>query len=104
MALFSNGNDGFDLEREMAALRREVAALGRSASKRGAKAYQHAGSELTDIYDDVAERLAAALPVLGKRARSLEHTIRDNPTRTVAVVGLAALAVTAAVLFSGRRR
>ena len=48
--------------------------------------------------------IRAALPVIGRRARAIEHTIRDHPTRTVAVVGLAALAVAAAVLLTSRRR
>lgn len=104
MALFSNGNGGFDLEREIGALRREVATLGRRVSKRGAKAYHSAGDELTDLYEDIADRFSAALPVIGRRARAIEHTIRDHPTRTVAVVGLAALAVAAAVLLTSRRR
>ena len=104
MALFDNRNDSFDLESELTALRREVASLGRQVSKRGKAAYRGAGDDIGHYYDEIAESFAAALPMLRKRARGVEHTIRDNPGRTAAVVGLAALTVAAAVIFSSRSR
>jgi hypothetical protein len=104
MALFDNRNDGFDMEREMAALRREVATLGNQVSRRSKAAYRGASDDIGNLYDDLASSLSAALPVLRKRARGFEETIRDNPGRTAAVVGLAALTVAAAVLIGSRRR
>lgn len=104
MALFDNRNDGFDLESELTALRREVASLGRQVSKRSKAAYRGAGHDIGHYYDEIAASLAAAVPTLRRHARGVEHTIRDNPGRTAAVVGLAALTVAAAVIFSSRSR
>ncbi|RIK87852.1 MAG: hypothetical protein DCC69_03400 [Hyphomicrobiales bacterium] len=104
MALFSSRSDGYDLHRDIEALRREVAALSRSASRRGAAAWRGASGEAAGLYDDVAERIGHALPVIRRRAHDLEETIRENPARTAAVVGLAALAVAAAVFVLGGNR
>ena len=105
MALFSSRSNGHDLHRDIEALRREVAALSRSASRRGATVWRGASDEASGLYDDVAERFNNALPVIRRRAHDLEETIRDNPGRAAAVVGLAALAlVAAAVVLGGNRR
>jgi hypothetical protein len=76
MALFSGPGTGHDIHRDVEALRREVAALSRIAAKR----------------------------VIRRRAHDLEETIRDNPARTAAAIGLAALAIAAAALLLGNRR
>lgn len=104
MALFDNRNDGFDIERELAALRRDITALGDRVSRRGAAAYHGAGDDLGRLYDEIATGLSAAMPALKRRARGVEETIRDNPGRVVATAGLAVLAVAAVALFAGRRR
>ncbi|MBE0692618.1 MAG: hypothetical protein IH590_05870 [Aquamicrobium sp.] len=104
MALFSSRDSGYDLHRDIEALRREIAALSRTASKRGAAAWRGATDEASGLYDDVAERFNNALPVIRRRARDLEETIRDNPTRTAAVVGLAALTVAAMAFLMSHRR
>ena len=104
MALFSGRSNGYDLHRDIDTLRREVAALSRSAAKRGSTAWRGASDEASGLYDDVAERVHNAMPIIRRRARDLEETIRDNPGRTAAAVGLAALAVAAAALLLGNRR
>lgn len=104
MALFTGRSNGYDLHRDIEALRREVAALSRAATRRGAAAWRGAGDEASGFYDDVAERVGHALPVIRRRARDLEETIRDNPARAAAAVGLAALAVAAMALLLGNRR
>lgn len=104
MALFSNHSDSFDVNDEIAALRKEVASLSRALSKRGAAAYRGASHEASDLYGDIAERVVSAMPAIRKRAHDIEDTIRDNPQRTVATIGLAALVVTAAVVFASSRR
>ena len=105
MALFSGrSSNGHDIHRDVEALRREVAALSRAAAKRGSAAWRGAGDEAAGLYDEVAERMHNALPVIRRRARDLEETIRDNPARTAAAVGLAALAVAAVALLVGHRR
>lgn len=104
MALFSGRSNGYDLHRDIEALRREVAALSRAATKRGSAAWRGASDEASGLYDDVAERIGHALPVIRRRAHDLEETIRDNPGRAVAAVGLAALTIAAVALLLGNRR
>lgn len=104
MAFFSHGRDAFDLHDEIASLRKEVAALGRSLSKHGAATLRDTGERTSDLGSELAERAAAALPVIRRRAHALEETIRHNPERTLALAGLAVLAVAAAVMLGGGRR
>lgn len=104
MALFSGRSNGYDVHRDIENLRREVVALSRSASKRGSAAWRGASEEASGFYDDLAGRVQDALPVMRRRAHELEETIRDNPARAAAVVGLAALAVAATALLLGNRR
>ena len=104
MALFSGHRNGHDIHRDVEALRREVAALSRAASKRGAAAWRGASDEASGFYDEVAERVGNAMPIIRRRARDIEDTIRDNPARSAAIVGLAALTVAAAALLLGNRR
>lgn len=104
MALFSSRSNGHDLHRDIETLRREVAALSRAATKRGAAAWRGASDEASGFYDDVAERFGNAMPVIRRSARDLEDTIRDNPGRAAAAVGLAALALAAAAFVLSSRR
>lgn len=104
MALFSHHHDLFDLRHEVGALRKEVAALAKTASKQGSSAYRGTRDQANDLYAELADRVSDALPVIRRRAHDLEETIRANPTRTVAVVGLVALTVAAAAILGGRRR
>ncbi len=104
MALFSGRSNGHDLHRDIEALRREVAALSRAATKRGSAAWRGASDEASGLYDDVAERIGHALPVIRRRAHDLEETIRDNPGRAAAAIGLAALTIAAMALLLGNRR
>lgn len=93
-----------DLAAEVTALRKELRALSRDVSKRGRTAYRAAEHDVSEIYADVAEKLVAALPVIRRRAHDVERVVRDNPTRTIAVVGLAAMAIAAFSLLGSRRR
>ena len=104
MAFFSHRNDAFDLHDEVAALRKQLAALSRSVPKRGSAAWRETQAEASDLYDQIADRVSDALPVIRRGAHDLERTIRRNPVPTAAAVGLAALAVAAIVLMSGSRR
>lgn len=104
MALFSNHSNGHDIQRDIEALRRDIAALSRSATKRGTSAWRDAANEASGVYDEVTQRINHALPVMRRRAYDLEETIRDNPGRTVALAGLAALALAATVLVLGNNR
>lgn len=104
MALFGHSQDHLDIHDEVAALRREVSALSRAVSKRSAAAYGSASDSAADLYAEIADKVVAALPVIRRRAHDLEETIRDNPTRTMAAVGLMTLGIAAVVLLGSRRR
>lgn len=104
MALFSNHSNGQDIQRDIEALRRDIAALSRSVTKRGTSAWRDAASEASGVYDEMTQRINHALPMMRRRAHDLEETIRDNPGRSVALVGLAALALAATVLVLGNNR
>lgn len=73
------------LEAQVASLRKEVSGLRKNLSKRGAKAYDSASESAGDLYEELAERWAEALPHVRKRARAVEQTARDNPAAAVAV-------------------
>lgn len=73
------------LEAQVATLRKEVSGLRKNLAKRGAKAYDSASEGAGDLYEELAERWAEALPHVRKRAKAVEQTARDNPTAAVAV-------------------
>lgn len=104
MALFSSRSNSHDINRDIEALRRDVAALTSTLSRQGANAWRGAADEASGLYEDVAGRIGEMLPVMRRRAHDLEETIRDNPGRTAAVAGLAALAVVAAICVFGSSR
>lgn len=104
MAFFSHRNGGFDVHDEIEDLRRQIAALGRSASKRGASAYRDAREEAGDLYDEIGDRVASAMPVIRRRAHALEGAIREHPAQAVAVAGLAVLLVAAICVLGSSRR
>ena len=107
MAFFSHRDDSLDLRDEVAALRKQLASLSRSLPKRGSAAWRETRSEASDLYEDIAERISDALPVVRRGARDIERTIRHHPVPAAAAIGLAAVAVAAFVLMSsssGNRR
>lgn len=101
MAFFSHDQTPGDVHEEIAALRRDLARLGVALSKQGAATLRDTGERTYDFGSELAERTVAALPSLRRRASMLEDSIRENPGRSAAIFGLAALTVAAAVLFSG---
>ena len=70
MAFFSHRNGGFDLHDEIEDLRRQIAALSRSASKRGTSAYRDAREEAGDLYGEISDRVAGAMPTIRRQARA----------------------------------
>lgn len=103
MALFTR-NDDLDLHDRIEALQKEVAVLSRSLSKHGKAAYRDASDHAGAFYGELSDRVSDAMPVIRRQARAIEDSVRENPTRAVAAVGLGALLITAAVLLSGSRR
>jgi hypothetical protein len=103
MSIFSNQRDGYDLHDEVAALRKEIASLGRGLSKRSGRVTRQAQDGASEIYGDIAEALAAALPAMRAPALRMQKAVKDHPDRVVAVAGLAALAVAAAFIWGSRR-
>lgn len=101
MARFFRDEVAEGLEAEIAALRKEVATLKRKLGKQGAKSYAAGQEQLAELYEEAQEWMAAAMPVIRRRAREAGRTIEDNSTAIIAgtvVVGLLA------TLFFTRRR
>lgn len=94
-------NDDRNVKSEIAALRREIAALGRAVGKRGDRTWSAAHDGASDIYEEIRERLAEALPIVRRSARSAGRTVNDNKV-AIAVTGLAVIGL-AALFFSSRR-
>ena len=86
---------------EIAALRREIASLGRALGKRGDRTFSAAQDGASDIYEEIRDRLADALPIVQRGARQAGRTVNDNKV-AIAVTGLAVLGL-AALFFSSRR-
>lgn len=87
-----------DLEAQVARLTREVSRLKRSAGGRGTHYYHGARDGMTDLYEELFERMADVLPVIRKRARRVNRAARDNPAM-VGLAGLALLGIVAAILY-----
>lgn len=104
MAFFTHRNGGFDIHNEIEDLRTQIAALARSASRHGASAGHGLRKEAGDLYEELGERVADAMPVIRRRARMFEGAIREHPAQAVAIIGLAAFAVAAICVLGGGRR
>lgn len=93
MASFFREETADDLEAEIASLRKEVASLKRKLGRRGARTYAAGQEQLSDLYDEAHEWIAASMPLLRRRAKSAGRAIEDNSTAIIAgtvVVGLLA--------------
>lgn len=90
-----------DLERQVAALSKELAALKRTVTRRGGGYYEDGRDMAVDAWSEIADRVSRGLPHVRRRARMVEATARDHPAATAAV-GLVALGLIAALVFSRR--
>lgn len=99
MAFFSSSNNDLvdDLEAQLASLRKDVKRLRKTAEKRGAALYDDAGDTATHYYDEIAQRVADAMPHMRAGARVVERRARENPAMAAAV-GLVALGLIAALV------
>ncbi len=86
-----------DLEDQVARLTKEIAALKKLAAKRGSAVYEDTRDQAADLYGELWDRFNESIPVLRKRARSVEKVARDNPA-TAAVVGLAVVGLLVTLL------
>jgi hypothetical protein len=102
MAFLSRSRKHWALEDEVEALRREIASLARTVSRKGAAGTKYATHEAGDLYDNLVEQIAHAMPVMRRQTRHLERTVRDHPVQTAAAVGLVALGIAAFALLSRR--
>lgn len=86
-----------DLERQVERLKHDLTALSRSLSRRGSRYYDDARESTGNLYEEMSERVADAMPHLREQARHAGKTARENPVATAAVglaiVGLLALLV-----------
>ena len=96
---FSSSRDEVveNLEEQLASLRKEVKSLRKLAAKRGAAAYEDASDGVVHLYEELADRVADALPPLRKSARRVERHARENPA-AAAAVGLVVLGLLAAMM------
>jgi hypothetical protein len=85
------------LEAQVASLRKEVKGLRKVAAKRGAEVYDEASESAALLYEDIAQRVADAMPHIRKSAQRVERHARDNPA-TAAAVGLVVLGLVAALV------
>lgn len=103
MAFFSNSNSDLDVHAEIAALRKEIAALSKTASKQGEAAWRSTRMKASDLGSDLMDHATASLPVIRRHAHDLEETIRHNPGRSIALAGLATLAIAAFCMLGSKR-
>lgn len=76
-----------DLEDQIASLTKELSALKKQAAKRGASVYEDTREHASDLYGELWDRFSESVPMLRRRARTVEQAAKDNPA-TAAVVGL----------------
>ena len=86
-----------DLEAQVARLSKEVAGLKKVLSRRGSDAYDDARGAAFDIYGEMRNRFADALPVMRRQAKAAERAARGHPA-TAALVGLAVIGLLATML------
>lgn len=103
MAFFSNSDNNLDVHAEIAALRKEIAALSKNASKQGAAAWRTTSERTSELGNELMDRAAASLPVIRRHAHDLEESIRHNPGRSIAIAGLATLAIAALCMLNNKR-
>lgn len=75
-----------EIEDQIATLKNEVASLTRTLSKRSGEAYGQLEDRASDLYGYVQERGPEVARELRKQARYVEHTARENPITTLAVL------------------
>ncbi len=86
-----------DLEDQVARLQKEVRVLRKALGKRGAAAYDHSKDAAADFYEEMADRMADAWPVVQKQSQAVRRAASDHPV-TTAVVGLAVVGLLVGLL------
>jgi len=86
-----------DLKDQVSKLRKEVSSLRKSLARQGADAYADTRDTAGDLYDDLTERLAEAMPRLRRQSRAMRRTASDHPV-TTALIGVALVGLVAAFL------
>lgn len=77
-----------DLEGQVSRLQKEVASLRKTLAKQGSNVYADTRDSASDLYDDLAGRLADAMPGIRRQSRMVRQTASDYPV-TTAIVGVA---------------
>jgi ElaB/YqjD/DUF883 family membrane-anchored ribosome-binding protein len=86
-----------DLEAQVARLQKEVRTLRKALGKRGAAAYDTSKDAAADFYEEMADRISDAWPVVQKQSQAVRRAASDHPV-TTAVVGLALVGLIAGLL------
>ena len=102
MAYFSRLHDeiSHDLEAELASLRKEVGTLKRKLARKGGNTYAAGQEQLSELYEELQDWVADAMPHLRSGARAAGRTVKDNSTAII--VGTAVVGLLAALLLSRR--
>ncbi|MBC8129979.1 MAG: DUF883 family protein [Rhizobiaceae bacterium] len=82
-----------EIQDQIATLRNEVASLTRSLSRRSGEAFSEIEDRASDLYGYVQDRGPEVAREIRKQARYVEHTARENPITTLAVLAGAVLLV-----------
>jgi len=103
MASFSKFRDEIehDGEAELASLRKELASLKRKMARQGGSTYSAAQDQMSELYDELHDWMAEAVPHLRRRARAAGRAIEDNSTAII--VGAAVVGLLATLLLTRRR-
>lgn len=86
-----------ELEDQIATLKNEVASLTRSLSQRGSEAFGGIEDRASDLYGYMQDKGPEVARELRRQARYVEHTARENPITTLAVL-VGAVVVVGALL------
>ncbi len=90
-SILNEAANAADLRDEISALRREMSLIQRKLRRGGRAGWAAAEEHGAELYDDLRERMAEALPVVQRQARVAGRFARDNSTAIIVggvVVGL----------------
>jgi ElaB/YqjD/DUF883 family membrane-anchored ribosome-binding protein len=89
-----------DLEDQVERLRHEVSAMRKAISTQGARGYSAGHEQVSELYDEISERLAELMPQVRRHARVAGRAVRDNPAPII--VGAVVVGLLATLLMSRR--
>lgn len=89
-----------DLESQVERLRHDVAAMRKTIAAQGARGYSAGQEQVSELYDEISEKLAELMPQVRRQARVAGRAVRDNPAPII--VGAIVVGLLATLLMSRR--